>query len=300
LDIARLSVEAFRRSLEFVETRYNRGLISVLDVRQARRVLAEAEARIPELNRELGVTQQQLAVLLGRYPETETARIQPDDYYRPMPSVPSGLPSELLLRRPDIRAAEARLKAFNERIGVAKAARFPTIALTGSYGFASAELSNLIRSQNEFWSIGVGILQPLFDAGRLEAGQRAAEARYAQEAADYAQAVLDAFTEVESALLTRKLQLDRRTRFLKFVEEARATQKVAQDRYIRGLTPYLDVLDAQQTRYLAEERLVLVELVILTNRVNLHRALGGGWAEPVTVEGPEGGLFFSTFDTNEK
>ena len=299
LEIARLSVEAFRRSLEFVETRYNRGLVPALDVRQARRVLAEAEARLPELTRELGVTQQQLAALLGRYPQTQTARIQPDDYFNQLSPPPPGLPAELLQRRPDIRAAEARLKAFNERIGVAKAARFPTITLTGNYGFASADLSRLVRSENELWNLGVGIFQPIFDAGRLEAGQRAAEARYAQEAADYAQTVLEAFTEVESALLTRKMQLERRERFLKFVEEARATQRVAQDRYIRGLSPYLDVLDAQQTRYSAEERLVLVELAILTNRVNLHRALGGGWAEPAPVEGPEVGLFFSTFETDE-
>jgi multidrug efflux system outer membrane protein len=300
IEIARLSVDAFRRSLEFVQTRYNRGLVPALDVRQARRALAEAEARIPELNRELGVTQHQLATLLGRYPRTGPTRGQPLDYYKELPPPPAGLPADLLQRRPDIRAAEARLKAFNERVGVAKAARFPTITLTGSYGYASEELSRLVRSQNELWNLGAGIFQPLFEAGRRAAGQRAAEARYLQESADYAQAVLDAFAEVESALLTRKMQLERRKRFFKFVKEARATQRVAQDRYIRGLSPYLDVLDAQQTRYLAEERLVLVELAILTNRVNLHRSLGGGWAEPPLVEGPRGGMFFTTFDKDRQ
>ena len=179
------------------------------------------------------------------------------------------------------------------------ASRFPRIDLTGAFGWSSDELGSLLGHDNYFWRTGGGILYPLFDAGRLKAAQRASEARYAQVVADYANTVLEALREVEAALVTRRKQIERRQRVVAFLEEARATQRVAQDRYIRGLSPYLDVLDAQQTRYLAEERLVLVELAILTNRVNLHRALGGGWAEPAPVVGPEVGLFFSTFETDE-
>ena len=292
LQIAEQSINAFRQSLKFVETRYRRGLISVLDVRQARRTLAEAEALVPQLEQELGVTQQQLAVLLGRYPETQAPRRQPDDYYKQMEPVPPGLPSELLQRRPDIRAAEARLRSLNEQVGVAKAARFPSITLTGSYGWRSDDLSKLLRSENIAWNLSAGIVQPIFDAGRLKAGQRAAEARFQQEAADYAQTVLDAFSEVERALLTRERQLERRERELKFLMEARATQRVAQNRYIRGLVEYLDVLEAQITRFQAEDRVVLVDFIILSNRVALHRALGGGWAEPQPVENRDDGIFF--------
>ena len=125
LQIADQSIDAFERSLQFVETRYRRGLVSVLDVRQARRILAGAETRVPELQQQLGILQQQLSVLLGRYPETRPARPQPEDYYRRPEPVPVGLPSKLLLRRPDIRAAEARLEALTQLIGAAKAARLP-------------------------------------------------------------------------------------------------------------------------------------------------------------------------------
>ena len=278
IQIVEQSIESFRRSLAFVNTRYKRGLISILDVRQARRALAGAEARLPGLHQSLGEAQQQLAILAGSYPHTSPAREQPEGYFRMLAPVPSGLPSELLQRRPDIRSAEARLKAFHARVGVARAARFPSIRLTGTYGYSSDQLGELIKSGNDFWDITGGITQPLFDAGRLKAAQQAAEARYQAETAVFTQAVLNAFAEVETALLTRQKQYERRVGLVRFVEEARATQRVAQNRYMRGLVDYLEVLNAQQTRYQAEERVVDVDLAIWSNRVRLHRALGGGWA----------------------
>ena len=293
LQIAAQSIEAFRLSLQFVETRYQRGLTSVLDVRQARRVLARAETQIPQFKQEMGIIQQQLSVLRGRYPLTRPARRQPEDYFKRLAPVPPGLPSELLMRRPDIRAAENNLKALNERVGVAKADRFPTITLTGGFGWTSEDLNKLLRRENHIWNLTAGLVQPVFDAGRLKAGQRAAEARYQQGVAEYVQTVLDAFAEVESALLTRKQQLERRERELKFLEEARATQRVAQERYIRGLVNYLDVLNAQITRFEAEDNLALVDLAIMRNRVALHRALGGGWAEPEPVAVKDDGIFFN-------
>jgi multidrug efflux system outer membrane protein len=297
LQIAYQSIEAFRRSLQFVDTRYSRGLTSALDVRQARRILAGAESLVPVFQQQLGVIQQQLSVLLGHYPDTEPARRQPEDYYQHLEPVPPGLPSSLLLRRPDIRAAEYRLQALNERIGAAKAARFPTITLTGSYGWSSNELHTLIEPDSVIWNFTRGIVQPVFDAGKLKARQREAEAQYQQGVAEYAKTLLTAFQEVESALLTRKLQLERRKRELKFLEEARATQRVAQNRYILGLTDYLDVLDAQQTRFQAEDSLVLVDLAIYSNRVSLHRALGGGWATPEPLATKDDGIFFD-FEVN--
>ncbi len=280
IQITEQSIESFRRSLNIVRRRYERGLTSILDVKQARRVLAQAEAAMPSLRQELGTTQQKLAVLLGRYPKTRESRQHPEDYFRHLATVPPGLPSDLLLRRPDIREAQAKLRALNARVGVAKANRFPRITLTGSFGYTSDELNKLIRPETQFWDAGVGLVQNLFDAGKLKAGQRAAEARYQQGVTEYIKTVLTAFSEVESALLTRREQLERRERVLNFLTEARAAQDVAEKRYRRGLVDYLSVLDAQQTRFQAEEDLVLVELAILINRVTLHRALGGGWAEP--------------------
>ena len=299
LQIADQSIKAFKRSLQFVDTRYRRGLTSALDVRQARRLMAGAEIRVPQLQQQLGILQQQLSVLLGRYPETRPARPQPEDYYRQPDPLPTGLPSTLLQRRPDIRAAEARLVALNQRIGSAKAARFPSITLTGSYGWYADGKDRLFKSDSVIWNITAGVVQPLMDAGRLKARQRGVEAQYQQAVSDYANAILNAFAEVEGALLTRKKQLERRERELIFLEEARATQRVAQNRYIKGLIQYLDVLDAQQTRFTAEDNLALVDLNILSNRVNLHRALGGSWAVPEPmVLGRDGYFFdFKTRDT---
>ncbi|MBW1733899.1 MAG: efflux transporter outer membrane subunit [Deltaproteobacteria bacterium] len=284
IQITRESLENYQESVTFVERRYKRGLTSILDLRQARRTLAQAQSNLPLLIQELGATQQALAVLLGRYPETRPPREQPEDYFKKLAPVPPGLPSELLMRRPDIRAAEARLKALNALVGVSKASRFPSISLTGSFGYSSSALGSLF-SPDVAWSVGAGLFQPLFDAGRLKAGQRAAEARYAQGLAEYTKVVLGAFSEVEKALLTRKKQMERRKEVMRFLLEARATQRVAEARYVRGLVDYLTVLNAQQTRFKAEDDLVLVDFAILSNRVTLHRALGGGWAQPPPVKG---------------
>jgi multidrug efflux system outer membrane protein len=292
IQVARDTIESTRRSLAFVERRYERGLTSILDFRQARRTLAQAESLLPPIKQDLGLTQQKLGVLLGRYPRSAAPRPQPEDYFKRLAPVPPGLPSELLLRRPDVRAAEARLKALNALIGVAKASRFPRITLTGSFGYASERLKDLFQPESYLWSIAVGIARHIFDAGKLKAAQKGAEARYRQGIADYAKTVLTAFSEVEGALLTRKEQLERRDRVLSLLREARATQEVAESRYQRGLTDYLTVLEAQQTRFQTEDTLVLVDLAILSNRVALHRALGGGWAEPTKDEAEKGyGLF---------
>jgi multidrug efflux system outer membrane protein len=201
-----------------------------------------------------------------------------------MAPVPPGIPSDILKRRPDIRASEASLKALNARVGVAKANRFPRLSLTGSYGYSSSELNELLDPTSELWRIAMGLVQPLFDGGTLRARQRAAEARYQQGLTDYAKSLLNAFAEVERALLGRKELLERREKLLVFLAEARAAQEVAQNRYLKGLINYLNVLDAQQSRFTAEQNVVAVDFSLLVNRVNLYRALGGGWGDPGPVE----------------
>ncbi|RJX30102.1 MAG: efflux transporter outer membrane subunit [Desulfarculus sp.] len=274
------SIQAYQKSLRLVEGRYRRGLVSVLDLRQARRTLAQAQAERPSLQQELALAQQELAVLLGRYPRITPYPDPAIDYLARLQPVPPGLPSELLLRRPDLRAAEAGLKSLSEKVGVARAARFPSLSLTGSYGYSSSGLQTLFSPAHELWSLAMGLSQPVFNAGRLEAGEKAAQARYQQGVASYAKTVLGAFAEVEGALVTREEQQRRRQRLKEAVKEAAATQRTAEDRYARGLQDYLTVLEAQQTRYSLENQLVVTELAILTNRVTLHRALGGGWASP--------------------
>jgi multidrug efflux system outer membrane protein len=279
IKILERTTAALEKSVRTVEGRYRRGLTSVLVLKQAQRALASAESRGPDLNRELGTTQQRLSILLGRYPETRPPRYQPEDYFEHLEPVPAGLPSDLLENRPDIRAAEARLRALNARYGVATANLFPRITLTGSYGYTSDELENLFTPDNILWNFVAGITQPLFNAGRLLADRKAAEAQYRQGVIDYAKTVLNAFGEVEGALLTRREQLRKRDYTIDYLEKARAAQEIAELRYERGLVDYLNVLDAVQARYNAEETLVLVDLAILTNRVTLHRALGGNWTK---------------------
>lgn len=276
-------IENFKRNLRLVRRRYERGLATALDLRQARRILAESEATVPTLRRDLGIRQHRLAVLMGQYPSPAPPRTHPEDYYQRLPEVPPGLPSDLLRRRPDIRAAEARLEALNARVAEALASRFPRITLTGRFGYQSSHFDQLLQSDSEIWTLANGVAQPLFDAGRLQEGQRAAEARYRQGVADYVQTVLTAFAEVEDALLTRREQLVRRDRVVTFLEEARQTQLVAEKRYSRGLTRYLEVLDAQRARFLAERELVQADLALYINRINVYLALGGDWGDPGVV-----------------
>ena len=275
--VNRSRIENFEQTLTLVEKRYAAGLSGALEVRQTRRSLSQARSVLPTLVQALGAVQHRLSVLAGRYPETEPLRIQPEDYYRRLSPVPVGLPSELLLRRPDIRSAEAGLAAASARIGEAKAARFPSITLTGTLGFTSAELDQLFLPESGLWKLAAGITAPIFDAGGRRAIQKATEARYEQQMSAYAKTVLTAFAEVEGTLLARKQQLIRREQLIEYLQEARAAQEMALNRYEKGLVEYLSVLDAIIARFRAEEDLILSDLALMQNRVSLYRALGGGW-----------------------
>jgi multidrug efflux system outer membrane protein len=286
IQITDRSITSFKRSRDLVEGRYRRGLSSILDVRQARRLLAQAESLLPDLRQNLSVAQHNLSVLHGNYPTAKPPRPQPEDYFKRLDPVPPGLPSELLQRRPDVRAAEETLKSLNALVGFAKANRFPRITLTGSFGYSSDELATLFQPESQLYNIAADMAQPLFEAGKRKAAQRAAEARYQQAAAAYVKTVLTAFADVEGALVTRKEKIERRDRVVVLLREARAALEVAESRYLRGLLEYLNVLDAQQSLFVAEQDLARVDLAILTNRVALHRALGGGWADPGPMEDP--------------
>jgi multidrug efflux system outer membrane protein len=277
-------IDSYAKSVKTIEARYKRGLTSVLDLTQAQRSLANAESILPQYRQELGKLQYRLAVILGRYPESSPPRKQPEDYFRRLSPVPAGLPSDLLESRPDVRAAEERLRALNARYGVAVGNLFPKITLTGSYGYTSRELDGLFRPDQVLWNLFAGITQPIFNSQTLLTEKDAAKARYEQGLTDYAKTVLGAFAEVESALLTRKEQLEKREYIIEFLEKARISLTIALSRYDRGLVDYTTVLNAWAARFQAEDNLVLVDLAILTNRVTLHRALGGNWIEPDNTE----------------
>ncbi|MFP3998567.1 MAG: efflux transporter outer membrane subunit [Desulfobacterales bacterium] len=278
-------VKSYKQNLELVEGRYSRGVASILDVRQARRALARAEAELPSLEESRGTAMHSLSILQGKYPEKRGVKEGGQTEFKIPPPVPPGLPSELLERRPDIRAAEASLEAACARIGVARANRFPRISLTGSLGYTSEELSALFEPESRLWQIAAGAIQPLFDAGQRAAAERAARARYEKQVALYAKTLLNAFGEVEDALFAGQQLIGRRARLGQLVSESESVLETAMDRYKRGLSGYLNVLDARQSLFQAELDLIQAEYAIYSNRVKLHRALGGGWDRTFDVYG---------------
>ncbi|MCF8067463.1 MAG: efflux transporter outer membrane subunit [Desulfobacterales bacterium] len=271
----RIDIE--KKLFEIIKRRYELGLSSLLDLKQVEQTLSLAEAAMPNLRRNLGIIQQQIHVLSGTYPEISSVRAENIDYFQKLKPVKPGIPSELLLNRPDVVAAEQALLSLNAQIGVAKAGRFPKISLTGSFGYASRELEDLFKPEAELWNIAMGLTQPVFDAGKLKAGQKAAEARYEQGVYEYSKTVLNAFAEVENSLLTRKEGLIRREKVIQHNKNTQVTYDIARNQYLRGTTTFLNVLQSWEALLKSEESRIDTDLMLLTNRVALHRALGNGF-----------------------
>jgi multidrug efflux system outer membrane protein len=193
-----------------------------------------------------------------------------------MADIPAGLPSDVLVRRPDVRAAEHTLQAQNANIGAARAAFFPRISLTGSAGTLSPDLSGLFGAGTRSWSFAPQIVLPLFAGGANIANLRGAEAQRDAAVATYEKAIQTAFREVADALAVRATISDRVSAQERLVEAASATQRLSQARYDRGVDSYLTLLDAQRTLYAARQTLLAAQLAQGTNRIELYRALGGG------------------------
>jgi multidrug efflux system outer membrane protein len=284
LETTRRSVESRRGSLSLVRDRFEAGLTTALDLRQAEAELASTGAEIPEIERQIAQTENLLSVLLGRNPGP-IGRGRPLTGQTSPPSIPAGLPSALLERRPDIRQAEQVLVAANARIGVAKAAFFPQIFLTGFFGVESASLSDLFTGPSRIWQFGPTVTLPIFNAGRNRANLQLTEARQQETLIRYEQTIQQAFREVEDALVTHRKAREALAQQEAAVRASREALGIAEFRYTSGLTTYLNVLDAQRTLLtaeVAESRTLLAQLVAV---VQLYRALGGGWdAAPVPVK----------------
>lgn len=273
--VVRESNQARADSLELVKNRVAGGIASPLDTAQAQGALADAAVQLKDLERQRRLFEHQLGQLSGRL----DLRVASGGLNAlPVPPVPpAGLPSALLERRPDVRAAEQTLVAANARIGVARAAMFPTISLTGALGGQSAAVSDLLLGGARIWSLGFGLTLPLFDAGRLAARTEQAEARTRQSIANYQKTVEAAFRETADAITnlerTTATETDLRTR----VEAAREALSISRTRYGAGYSGYLDVLDAQRTANDAELALARNRQARLAYSVDLMKALGGGW-----------------------
>jgi outer membrane protein, multidrug efflux system len=256
------------------------GVGTALDVYQAGSLQAASAAQAKEIARQRAAVVHLLGTLTGRLDLALPAKDLESLPIPPLP--PEGLPSQLLERRPDVRQAEAALAAATELIGVARAAQFPTLQLTGSLGVQSAELSSLFTPGAKVWSVGFGLVGPIIDAGRYAARTEQAQARARQAEAGYQKAVETAFREVADALSSVRLAADSEGDLRERVEQARSALRLAQHRYESGYSAYLEVLDAQRTLNDAQLAFIRNRQAFLSYSVDLMNALGGGWAEEDT------------------
>lgn len=264
-------------SLDLTKRRLEGGVASGLEVSQAEVAVSDLEAQLIELNRLRAITLHQLAVLTG----VLDLQLQVADIRQvAMPPVPpTGLPSTLLEHRPDIREAEQNLIAQNAQIGVAKAALYPSISLTGSLGAESAELSDLLKSGSSIWSLGLGLDLPIFDAGKRKARVDQQTAKQKQALAQYQAAIQSAFKEVNDALVTRRLNIEREQALTKSATSAKNALAVAQNRYKAGYSSYLEVLDAQRVYNNASIAEIQAKQASFLATVDLFKALGGDWRQ---------------------
>ncbi|MCC2636025.1 MAG: putative fused inner/outer rane transporter, partial [Ramlibacter sp.] len=247
-----------------------------IDARLAQSLAESARATLAQLQRQRALDLNALALLLGEgvLPEfqvgitTEGVRL---------PDLPAGVPSEVLVRRPDVRQAEQQLIAANANIGAARAAFFPRISLTAGIGTASSELTGLFKGGSWGYTIAPNLLQPIFDAGRNRAGLASAQALRDIAVAQYERAIQQAFRDVSDALAGRATFGDQLAAQARVVEAESVRFRLARLRYENGVASYLDLLDAQRSLFTAQQALVQVRLSRLQNQVQLYRSLGGGW-----------------------
>ncbi len=284
IDLAKSRIESSKKTLKVIENRYNRGIANYLDLIQARSLLSESKAKLPSLERQREDLLEKLSLLVGAYPGSITINQKVVDYVSALKPVSPGLPSDLLLRRPDLRAKLSEADAAFNALRVSHAKRFPKISLTGSYGWLSDELRGLFEPSSLIWQLSVGVLSPLFDANRLKLEEEAALSRYRQSLIGYAKTVLQAFYEVETALMKEEFLRKERASLLDLLESTQRAYRASLNRYQRGLTDLLRVLETERSLYQTREHLVDTETALLLNRVFLYRALGGGWIDDEKME----------------
>ncbi len=289
LAIARDLRSSWERTLATTERRYRSGLVTAVDLYLARENLSSVQAAEVELTASRRQAMHALDALVGRRPGT--GRNPPDtlDELPDLAPVPAGLPAELLDRRPDLRQAEAALAAATFGVGAALADLYPSLTLTGSIGPTSDTLSDLTRSDAVVYNAVASLVAPLFTGGQRRAAVAAARARAEHAAASYAGAVLTALREVEDALVASSSAAERLVHDRRRVEEARAADRLARDRYRRGVEPLLRVLETERRVRAAENALLTTTSDLWNARIDLLLALGGDWSDAEVAERGDGG-----------
>lgn len=275
LDFTRRTLESRQESLRLVQLRFDHGVASEIDLRAAQTAVESARASFAALQRQRQLDRNALELLVG---QPLPADLPAASAWNPqaLADVPAGLPSDVLLRRPDVLQAEAQLRAANANIGAARAAFFPRITLTASVGGASTQLGDLF-SNGTAWSFAPQLLQPLFDAGRNRANLRASQAQRDIAVAQYERAVQSAFRDVADALAGRVTLVDQLAALTAQSQAEAARLRLTELRFRNGVASSLELLDAQRSLFLTEQQRVQVELALLQNRIGAYRALGGGW-----------------------
>ena len=265
-------------SLRLIKLRFEQGASSQLDLRQAESLLESARVALAQVTRQRALDENALVLLLGQaLPATLPAAV-PITAAPRLPELAAGLPSDLLVRRPDIRQAEQQLIAANANIGAARAAFFPRITLTGSLGSASNALSGLFNAGSGAWSFAPQLLQPLFDAGRNQGNLQVAQVTRDIALAQYERAIQSAFREVADALAGRATLGEQLRAQEALVRAEQDRYRLADLRYRNGVASYLDALDAQRSLFAAQQALVQVQAQYQQLGVTLYRVLGGGWS----------------------
>lgn len=275
LVIARRNLASYQDSVKLFELQFTYGQVSQMNVQQARTQYETAAATIPQIEKQIVLTENAISILLGRNPEPVPRG--KSIYDLAVPPVPAGLPSQVLENRPDVLQAEQNLIAANARIGVARALYFPAISLTGEYGRSSGALRNLFRGPAEIWSYTGSLTGPIFTAGAVSGQVRQAEA--AQQAAllAYQSAIQNAFADVEDSLVGRQKLADQLDAQGRLVVAAKEYERLARLQYDGGYTPYFTVLQAQQQLFPAELEWAQTRASLFSSLVGIYKALGGGW-----------------------
>ena len=282
--VAQRTLAVYAESLRLFETRFNYGQVSEMTVVQARSQYETAAAAIPQLQLEIEQAENALSILLGRNPGT--IRRAGTLTQLKLPTVPADLPSDLLATRPDIRQAEERLIAANANIGAARALYFPTISLTGAFGFASSDLSDLFKGSSRVWSYGGSLTGPIFAGGAIKSGVKQTEA--AREAAlwTYRKAIQSAFADAENALIAQRRLAEQVSIQERLVAANSEYVRLAHLQYDGGYVPYSTVLQAEQQLFPSELNQAQTRAALLTSLVTVYKAMGGGWQAVVASEKP--------------
>jgi len=284
IQIAKANLRDQNDSLKLAQARFEQGFAPELDVFQARSLLETTQAQVPELESELAQTVHRIGVLLGREPDALEAELSD---MAPIPGIadpdaiavriPPGLPSELLRRRPDIRAAEREVAAATARIGVATADLYPKFSITGTVGLESISAGDFFFGTSRMWQVGPTMTWPIFEGGRIRAYIEVRNAQEEQALLSYRKTVLIALAEVEDALVAYAKERTRHQALAASAEDFKRSQLLALDRYEEGYDTYLDVLEAQRSLYTAQDALAQSDQQIVDDLIAIYKALGGGW-----------------------